>query len=250
MVVCSIGVDPATRFPRGRAPIPKTCFGLRPGACCIAPPDPEFDALHPRKRVRFSGLGPLDIAVVYAADPPQTGCAGRSIATFAGGGNWDYDVPADSNRNITGACYVKLPEGEVKDVDKPWLEMEGALATFTENSQWISGRANTANANSMAAKWGFGSMAGKFPWDKPTSRVKRFGKRVVDLGRMNMGGSGLEKRTIRSATKGLIIFGPPRRISWADTVEVDGVRYTAETPQSQVFVSVDGKVLNYTEPAS
>ncbi len=75
------------------------------------------------------------------------------------------------------------------------------------------------------------------------------GKRVVDMARMNVG-RGLGKRGIMSAAKGRILFQGPSKTTWADTIELDGVRYTAETPQSQVFISADGKVLNYTQPAT
>ncbi|KAL8724577.1 MAG: hypothetical protein Q9166_007872 [cf. Caloplaca sp. 2 TL-2023] len=248
-VTCLISrrVDSNAQFARGNEPMPKMCMGLQPGACCVVPPDPEFDELFPKKRVQMSGLGPLDIASVFSAEPPNTGCTGRSIATYAGGGNWDYEVPADDNSNITGACYMRVPQGEPTEGDKAWLEGEGALAFFTGNSQWVSRGTNGPAAQSIAAKWGFGTMSGTLPGLPP--RIKRLGRRVVDMARMNMRPE-LDKREIISQNKGLILFEGPKKIAWADTIEVDGVLYTAETPQSQVFVSTDGKVLNYTKPAS
>ncbi|KAL9001094.1 MAG: hypothetical protein Q9188_005519 [Gyalolechia gomerana] len=239
--------DPDARFSRRRAPMPKMCIGLPPGVCCEVPPDPEFDELYPKKRVQFNGLGPLDLAAVFSAEPPHTGCTGRALATYSGGGNWEYEVPADQNLNITGASYVRLPAREPTDTEKAWLEGEGGLAFFTEDSQWLSRRVNGGAALAMAARYGLGTATGSLSGLPP--KIKRLGKRVVDIGRMNMG-PALTKRGIRSPNKGLMIFEGPRKTAWADTIEVDGVQYTAKTPQSQVFVSADGKVLDYTKPAS
>ncbi|KAL9022930.1 MAG: hypothetical protein Q9196_007467, partial [Gyalolechia fulgens] len=80
----------------------------------------------------------------------------------------------------------------------------------------------------MAARYGFGTGTGTLTELSP--RIKRLGKRVVDTGRLNMG-PAVKKRGIRSASKGLMIFGGPLKKAWADTIEVDGVQYTAEAAQ-------------------
>ncbi|KAL8835236.1 MAG: hypothetical protein Q9170_003398 [Blastenia crenularia] len=240
--------DPDARFPRRGAPMPKMCINHPPGVCCEVPPDPDFDNLYPKKRVEFHGLDQHDVAAVFSAEPPNTGCTGNSLANYMGAGSWEFEIPEGDDRNITGACYARLPAREPTDAEKLWLEGEGALAFFTEDSQWMSRRTNGKAALSMAAKWGLGGAAGGssgFPFG-----TKRLGKRVVDMARMNMGGPTNEKRGIRSAKKGFIIFEGPKKTAWADTIEADGVLYTAKPPQSQVFVSADGRVLDYTKPAS
>lgn len=62
-----------------------------------------------------------------------------------------------------------------------------------------------------------------------------------------MGPGGLEKRGIRSAEKGWVLCLGPKKSRWPDVIEMDGVEYKTETPQSPVYISADGKVLNYTE---
>lgn len=241
--------DTNARFPQRGAPMPKMCINLLPGVCCEVAPDPEFDNLYPKKKVQFYGLGPNDVAAVFSAEPPNSGCTGNSLANYMGGGDWEFEVPEDDGRNITGACYARLPAREPTDAEKAWLEGEGALAFFTEDSQWMSRRTNGAAVLSMVAKWGLGSgfhggTSGLLPG------TKRMGKRVVDMSRMDMGGpAAVKKRGIRLGKKGLVIFEGPKKTAWADTVEVDGVMYTAKTPQGQDFVSADGRVLDLTKVA-
>ncbi|KAI4171657.1 MAG: hypothetical protein LQ346_008727 [Caloplaca aetnensis] len=219
------------------------CPFLAPGMCCSVPPDPVFDDQYPKKRVVMLGLGPYDVASAFSAEPPNTGCNGRSLASWQGPGDWEYEVPAGQDYNITGACYMKLPPGLPTEEEKSWLQYEGALAFSAGNAQWVNPALRNPSAQSAALSWLSGGAVPMSP------KVKRFGKRVVDMARMNIG-RGLGKRGIMSATKGRILFKGPSKTTWADTIELDGVRYTAETPQSQVFVSADGKVLNYTQPAS
>ncbi|KAL8937261.1 MAG: hypothetical protein Q9216_004509 [Gyalolechia sp. 2 TL-2023] len=224
------------------------CIGLPPGVCCEVPPDPEFDELYPKKHVQFHGLGPFDIAAAFSAEPPHTGCTGRALASSSSGEGefWEHQIAEGDNRNITGASYVRLPAREPTEVEKAWLEGEGGLAFFTEDSQWISRRINGGAALAMAARFGLGTAGGGL---SGLPRIKRLGKRVVDIGRMNMG-RVLSKRGVSSRNKGLMIFEGPKERAWAATIEVDGVQYTAKTPQSQVYVSADGRVLDYTKPAS
>ncbi|KAL8918199.1 MAG: hypothetical protein Q9208_007475 [Pyrenodesmia sp. 3 TL-2023] len=244
-VVCTISRrwDPDARFPRGNEPMPKMCPFLAPGICCVVPPDPVFDDQYPKKRVRMLGLGPYDVASAFSADPPNTGCTGRSLASWQGPGDWEYEVPADQDYNITGACYMKLPPGEPNEEEKTWLRYEGALGFSTGNTQWVNPSLSGLSSESLIQRMLLGGATPMSP------KVKRLGRRVVDMGKMHMR-RGLEQRGIMSPTKGKIIFAGPSKTTWADTIELYGVRYTAETPQSQVFISADGRVLNYTQPAS
>ncbi|KAL8748939.1 MAG: hypothetical protein Q9184_007015 [Pyrenodesmia sp. 2 TL-2023] len=244
-VICTISrrYDPDAQFPRGNAPMPKMCPFLAPGICCVVPPDPVFDHQYPKKRVQMLGLGPYDVASAFSAELPNTGCTGRSLASWQGPGDWEYEVPADQNYNITGACYMKLPPGQPTEEEKAWLQYEGAVGFSAGNTQWVNPSVSGPSPNSLILRMLSGGATPMSP------KVKRLARRVLDMGKMNMG-RGLGKRGIMSPTKGKIIFAGPSKMTWADTIEMDGVRYTAETPQSQVFVSADGMVLNYTQPAS
>lgn len=230
--------------------ITQHCPGIPPGVCCIPRPLAANAATYPDKRITFRGLEALDIAATWAPHEGKTACDGKVQASHAGGGTWQYDIPTDQTDLIIAAgSYMRMPAGNPQESDVGWMQGEGVLGFVTGEGDWWSKDVNKAKALNMAAQYGFGSMAGKglFPWSR---KVKRFGKRAVDLGKKEMGPNGVEKRGIRSANRGWVLCQGPRKGVYPDVIEVDGVAYKAEMPQAPVYVSGDGKVMNYTEPAS
>ncbi|KAI4121417.1 MAG: hypothetical protein LQ338_006373 [Usnochroma carphineum] len=235
--------------PPGHPFITQRCPGIPPGVCCIPRPSPANAVAHPDKEIKVTGLETLDVVAAWTPHNGKSACDGKVQASHWGAGQWIYNVPADEpDVIISGASWLKIPTGDPGETDVPWMQGEGVLGFMTGRGDWFSQDVNKARASNLAASLGFGSMAGKgFPW--APQKVKRFGKRVVDLGRMGMGPRGLEKREIRSAEKGWVLCRSPRRGVYPDVIEVDGVEYKAEQPQGPVYISDGGKVLNYTEAA-
>ncbi|KAL8648177.1 MAG: hypothetical protein Q9210_005142 [Variospora velana] len=226
------------------------CFGIPPGVCCIAR---DLPGQRPSKRIVFTNLDTLDIAAAWVPDAGRSGCDGKAQSTYAGGGRWQYDIPADlPDLAINAGSYMRMPVGHPSEADLGWLQGEGVLGFVTGKGDWWSKDVDKAKARNIAARFGFGSMAGKgLP---PVNKVKRFRGKVVDVVKMGMTGPGnsslVEKRNIVSADKGFVLCRGPMSGVYTSVIEMDGAVYRAETPQSPVYVSQDGKVLNFTEPAA
>ncbi|KAL8939075.1 MAG: hypothetical protein Q9216_003553 [Gyalolechia sp. 2 TL-2023] len=235
------------------------CRDIPPGHCCKPRVTPHFpNPAYPLKRITFTGLEPLHIAAAWIPHNGRGACEGKVTASASGGGTWVYDVPADQpDIALTAGSYLKMPAGVPERDDIPWMQGEGVGGFVTNHGDWMSGGVDPNRARQMASSLGFGSMAGKgFPWD-PKVKMKRMGKRVVDLAKMGMRGpgGGLGKREVISDTgmisqdTGWVLCLGPKKARFVDTIEMEGVLYEAETPGSAVYMSGDGEVLNYTTPA-
>ncbi|KAL8742490.1 MAG: hypothetical protein Q9184_008249 [Pyrenodesmia sp. 2 TL-2023] len=228
------------------------CPDIPPGVCCIPrrPPSPPAQITLDR-RIKFEGLEALDIAAAWVPHEGKKACDGKVGASYTGGGTWIYEIPADTpGLEIAAGSYMRMPVGVPKEEDVGWMQGEGVLGFVTGKGDWWSKDVDKAKVLDAAARYGFGSLAGKgLPW---AQKVKRLGKRVVDMGKMGMTPhEGLEKRGIRSADKGWVLCRGPRKGIYPDVmIDVDGVEYRAETPQAAVYISGEGKVLNFTEPAT
>lgn len=131
------------------------------------------------------------------------------------------------------------------------MQGEGVGGFVTNHGNWMSEAVNPDRAQRIASSLGLGSMAGKgFPWD-PKTKVKRMGKRVVDLAKMDARGpgGGVAKRGIMSEDKGWVLCLGPKKARFVDVIEMDGVVYETEMAGSAVYISADGKMLNYTTTA-
>lgn len=228
----------------------QTCPSIPPGVCCIAR---DLPGQGPSKRIVFTKLDTLDIAAAWVPDAGRSGCDGKAQSTHAGGGDWQYDIPADlPDLAINAGSYMRMPVGHPMGADLGWLQGEGVLGFVTGKGDWWSQDVDQAIAQIIAARFWSDSMAGKdLP---PVNKVKRFRGKVVDVGKMGMTGPGnsnsVDKRNIVSADKGFVLCRGPRRGVYTSVIEMDGAVYRAETPQSPVYVSQDGTVLNFTEPAA
>ncbi|KAL8951067.1 MAG: hypothetical protein Q9222_002939 [Ikaeria aurantiellina] len=229
--------------------VSQRCRGIPPGVCCKQRPD-LHNAAFPNKRIKFTGLDALDIAAAWTDRGPVGGCSGTPKATYAGGGNWEYLVPVgETDLFLRGGNYLRMPVGVPDEKDRGWLEGEGVKGFVWGQGDWFSqtpGTAAGARNNLLAAaraQLGSGSSGHPLGW-------RRMGKRIVDFGRVvqEIGGRGLRlgKRGIRSPEKGVVFCGGPRRAMWVDEIFVDGVEYKCTESQGAVYVSGDGKVLNYT----
>ncbi|KAL8766842.1 MAG: hypothetical protein Q9209_006500 [Squamulea sp. 1 TL-2023] len=253
------------------------CRDIPPGHCCqsrpappspvnVSPPPtgggrtnrPEFvppPAVHPNKRIVFTGLDPRDIAAAFADNGPVAGCRERPKATYSGGGRWLYEVPIEEwDVALQGGSWVRMPLGPPDQASLGWVEAESVRGFVWESGSWFgAGTSSEARstllgaANAQLDAMGKGGSGHPMGW-----KVKRLGKRVVDLGKLMMGReSSLERRTIRSPNKGVAFCAAPKRRLWPDVIVMDGVEYRSETPQSPIYIGGDGsKVLNYTSPAS
>ncbi|KAL8688434.1 MAG: hypothetical protein Q9218_005653 [Villophora microphyllina] len=104
------------------------CINIKPGHCCNALPTPAQTAgTEPyNKRIKYRNLAPQDIAVVWTNEGDPTGCNGRSIASFTGGGQWEYVVHALAGPIISGGNYIKLPQGmPPTGEESQWMQGEG-----------------------------------------------------------------------------------------------------------------------------
>ncbi|KAL9017239.1 MAG: hypothetical protein Q9185_005404 [Variospora sp. 1 TL-2023] len=225
----------------------QACPSIPPGVCCIARDLPG----QPSKSIVFTNLEPLHIAAAWVPDAGRSGCQGKAQATHAGGGRWKYDIPADQpDLAINAGSYIRMPVGNPMGADIGWLRGEGVLGFVTGKSDWWSKDVDKLRAGAIAKLW-YGSMRKGHP---PGNKVKRFRGKVVDVGKMGMTGPGnsnsMDKRNIVSADKGFVLCQGPRKGVYTSVIELDGAVYRAETPQSPVYVSQDGKVLNFTEPAA
>ncbi|KAL8897860.1 MAG: hypothetical protein Q9207_006989 [Kuettlingeria erythrocarpa] len=239
----SVSLDYApSDTPTHRRVGPQTCRNLRPGRCCqsrpipasainpffVPPPDEDY------RVAQWTNLGALDIAAVWRRDPSTIsttgaegeggGCKGTPIATQVGPGAWRYPASGLAGVIVTGASYIRLPQGgELKDEDSPWLEAEGILGLVTGGGEWISKGAG-ASARSRIASWRALLYGG----------ISRMGKRGVFRGE-----------------KGLVLSQPPLEgnFVWVDLVMVDGVEYEAIGEGSPVYRSQAGAELNLTHVA-
>ncbi|KAL8858761.1 MAG: hypothetical protein Q9178_004678 [Gyalolechia marmorata] len=246
------------------------CRDIPPGHCCVPhaqPPNPPpppaptgvgranrpafappAPANRPNKRITFTGLDALDLAAAYANNGLEAGCRGRPKATYAGGGRWRYDVPPnEEDLVIQGGSWVRITPGAPDEGDRGWVEAQGVMGFIWHGGSWFGQDTSPGDRSNLlaAAQAQLGAMGrgnSGLPW------VRRLGKRAVDFGKLMMGKEGaLEKRTIRSPTKGIVFCTAPKRMMWPDVIEVDGDAYVSDTPQGLVYTNGDGsKVLNYT----
>ena len=251
----TISPPPGPPFPNGhpgRVPfIAQRCPGIPPGHCCKQRPDIPQATNFPNKRIIFTGLDALDIASAWVNRSAVGGCYGLPKATYAGGGTWQYDVPEGENDQIIrGGNYFRVPVGLPGEKDKGWLNGEGVLGFVWGTGDWWSQTPKpNAWANLQAAARA--QLGGNFPSDLrsfgPGSRkVRRRGNRVVDLGKLAIGRRGLERKVITTMDQGVVFCKSPEQTRWPDVITIDGVEYRTQTPQGDIYLSQDGKVLNYT----
>ncbi|KAI4112302.1 MAG: hypothetical protein LQ345_006529 [Seirophora villosa] len=244
-------IQATVHYPDGRQTnIPtQICPGIPPGTCCIPRPLPNAG---PDKRILFTGLDVLDIAAAWVPDNGRTACDGKVQSSYTGGGRWQYDIPADQPDLIIAAgSYMRMPVGVPSEGDLGWLQGEGVLGFVTGKGDWWSKDVDKIRARGLASQFGFGSMAGKgLPWKQ---KVKRFRGKVVDLGKMAMVAAAapgkrsvVERRDIISGDKGFVLCRGPSKGVYPNVIELGGVVYTAKSPQSPVYVSPDGKTLDFS----
>ncbi|KAL8638450.1 MAG: hypothetical protein Q9228_004398 [Teloschistes exilis] len=242
------------------------CQNIRPGHCCNALPlSSQTSGISPQnKRIKFTGLAPHDIAAVWTDEAGRMGCDGRSIASFTGGTEWTYIVEdnAAGGPIIRGGNYVKVPQGMPPTMaESEWMQGEGILGLATDYfGNWYAPAQPAAATNLLhqmadAALAAMGIIPGGlgdsgYPW-----KLRRRGKRVIDEGRMAMGPGGrVGKRDLRTGKgvgRGVVMcHQDPKKYVWPDVLDVNGAEYLAESPQSLVFVSRDGKVMNFTAAAA
>ncbi|KAI4201564.1 MAG: hypothetical protein LQ350_003179 [Teloschistes chrysophthalmus] len=238
-------------------------MGIRPGHCCNALPiGSQISGISPQnKRIKFTGLAPHDIATVWTGEAGRMGCNGRSIASFSGGTEWTY-IADDDGPIIRGGNYIKVPQGmPPTTAESQWIEGEGILGLATDYyGDWFP-PAQPAAATNLLHQMADAALAAMalipgglgdsgYPW-----KMRRRGNRVIDEGKMAMGPGGrVEKRDLRPGKgvgRGVVLcHQDPKKSQWPDVLDVNGVEYLAESPQSLVFVSRDGKVMNYTAAAA
>ncbi|KAL9583960.1 MAG: hypothetical protein Q9212_002410 [Teloschistes hypoglaucus] len=229
------------------------CMSIRPGHCCNAIPLGSQNSGISRQntRIKFTGLAPHDIASVWTDEAGRMGCNGRSIASFSGGTEWTYIVD-DDGPIIRGGNYIKVPQGMPPTMaESQWMEGEGVLGLVTDYyGDWYPAQpAATGNLLHQLAGAALAAMgnipeglgSSGYPW-----KMRRRGKRVIDEGKMAMRPGGrVGKRDLRPGKgvgRGVVLcHQDPKRYQWPDVLDVHGVEYLAESPQSLVFTSQDGK---------
>ena len=116
-----------------------------------------------------------------------------------------------------GGSYITLPASVPPDGQTAsWLAVESLLGLAWGGGEWFASEA-----------------------------ARAYLERVVGGGAQAMSG-GLLKRGIRSANKGQVYIGRPRRAVLPDVIEVDGQRYTGggTTP---VYQNSAGTLVNLTD---
>ena len=251
----TISPPPGPPFPNGQPGhvpfIAQRCPDIPPGHCCKQRPDNPQAISFPNKRIIFTGLDALDIASAWANRSAVGGCSGLPIATYAGGGTWQYDVPEGQNEQIIrGGNYFRMPIGSPEANDKGWLSGEGVLGFVWGTGDWWSQTPNpNAWANLQAAARA--QLGGNFPSDlrafgPGSKKVRRRANRLIDRGVLAIGRRGLERKLIGRMDEGLVFCKSPEQTRWPDVITIDGVEYRTQTPQGDIYLSQDGKVLNYT----
>ncbi|KAI4231933.1 MAG: hypothetical protein L6R40_007588 [Gallowayella cf. fulva] len=206
----------------------QVCNNLRPGRCCQGrpavfaapgvPPYPDF------RVSQVQGMAPRDIAAVWhRARGAEGGCTGTSLASSAGPGNWRYPAEGNANDILTGASYIRVPDGAPEDVEAPWVEAEGILGMVTGGGKWV-------------AK-GVSNMLQKL--------IDERQRALAEI----RGGSKARKRSIRSREKGAVFARPPSVGVWPDVIVLNGTEYTEESAGSPIYRSQEGKMLNFTSAA-
>lgn len=204
----------------------------------------------PNKRIIFTGLEALHIASAWVNRSAVGGCYGLPKATYAGGGTWQYDVPEEeTDQIIRGGNYFSVPVGLPEEKDKGWLNGEGVLGFVWGTGDWFSQTpSQVAWGNLQAAARS--QLGGSFPSDlrswPGSKKVRRRGNRLVDRGNSAIGQRGLERKPIKTTDNGVVFCKSPEQTRWPDVITIDGVDYRTQTPQSDIYLSQDGKMLNYT----
>ena len=251
----TISPPPGPPYPNGHPGhvpfIAQKCRGIPPGRCCKQRPDIPQATSHPNKRIIFTGLDDLDIASAWVNRSAVGGCYGIPIATHAGKGTWQYDVPeVEVDQIIRGGNYFRVPVGQPADNDRGWYNGEGVLGFAWGTGDWWSQTPNpNAWANLQAAARA--QLGGKLPSDlrffgTGSKKVRRRGNKLVDRGTMAIGIRGLEKKLIGPMDEGVVFCKSPEQTRWPDVITIDGVEYRTQTPQGEIYLSRDGKMLNYT----
>ncbi|KAL8730896.1 MAG: hypothetical protein Q9181_004512 [Wetmoreana brouardii] len=174
---------------------------IKPGHCCNTPPEnPDVPGQY-NKRIKYTGLAPRDIAAVWTDDGPNRGCNGKSIASCTGGGTWEYHVPsAQAGILIRGGNYIKLPQDMPPTAeDQGSMQGEGILGLATDYyGDWYSPRIvpQAVSMLEQLANIVLAAMGGAGPsssGNKLPMKVKRFGRRMVDMGRLLMEPGGVRE---------------------------------------------------------
>ncbi|KAI4282431.1 MAG: hypothetical protein L6R38_002933 [Xanthoria sp. 2 TBL-2021] len=209
----------------------QVCRNLRPGRCCQGRPIPE-DTVNPfyvppphedYRVAQWTNLGPLDVASVWQAGANgEGGCSGMPLSTIGGPGSWRYPaigIP-QSQVILTGASYIKLPQGQPKYVDAPWLEAEGVFGLVTGGGEWVFKKASYP-VTQQALNW----------------RTLTYGI------------SKRRKRGVVAGEKGLVLAQPPPKANsvFVDLIVYDGKEYTAESEGSPIYRTQAGEILDFTK---
>lgn len=197
------------------------CFNIRPGECC-KPPMHYPDAT---TKVSFRHLVVWDIAAVWqdrsrlgpGIGHVTTGCSGPLLASRRGPGAWLWSQPSTSSINslaAEGASYIRLPSILPPDPRVAYtLVIEGVLGLIWGRGRWFS---NDATEKLLAAKYSV----------HVTKRARR---------------------DIRSSTRGYVYARAPSMLRHPDSLEVNGIMYTAKDVENFVYLDGNGNLLNLTD---
>ena len=75
--------------------------------------------------------------------------------------------------------------------------------------------------------------------------MRRQGSRRVDRGTMAIGRRALQKNLIGPVDEGVVFCKSPVQTRWPDVITIDGVEYKTQSPQDDMYLSQDGKMLDY-----
>lgn len=150
----SFGMDDRSLPAAGSFFFAQTCRDLRPGMCCQAWPRRDLARSwssgelfrHHYPVAEWTGLESFDIAAVWqprygteTSESDRWGCGGIVAATKPGPGNWRYEVDFNiyENEKLSGASYFRVPQGQPKNKEAPWLEAQGILGLVTRGGEWL-----------------------------------------------------------------------------------------------------------------
>ncbi|KAL8684873.1 MAG: hypothetical protein Q9224_006090, partial [Gallowayella concinna] len=225
--------------PLGPAPMGvqnyQMCSDHPPGVCCQGrimpfgvPGQPPFQNY---RIAHFFGLTPLDIGAVYQPREgvnwqpgvQYNGCSGRPVGSKGGPGDWRHPEQGNSNILLSGASYLRLPQGApANENEAAWAEAEGILGMVTGQTRWVA-RSASNMAQSLIAQ--------------AEAALKG-------------GGGSLPKRDIRSREQGTVVAKTPSVRVWADVIVLNGTIYKEENAGSPIYKSEAGEVLNFTSTAT
>ena len=219
------------------------CQSILPGICCkprISPAGqipPAMAALLGSQdpptfnRVTFTRLEITDIAAAWVPRGRVEGCSGMPKETRWGPGTWTYDLPAGgADAKLSGANYIRVNN----------LQPKGPTV-----------RARVVRTGLLGFVWSSGSQFA-------SNIVGSARESLLSLADAQLKGRPMQKRTPnphiravdRGVEKGVVFCQAPTEKTWVNTIALNGTEFVIEAPGSDIYISSDGQILNYTENAS